>query len=355
MGDNPDSDGLDYRKAGVDIDAGQEAVRLIRPLAEATMDSRVLTDIGGFSGLYGLGSLCLEDPVLVASTDGVGTKLKVAIMAGKHDTVGQDLVAMSVNDILAQGARPLFFLDYVAMSKLEPEKVRDIVSGIAHGCRLAGCALLGGETAEMPGFYGPGDYDLAGFAVGVVERRSIIDGSRIALGHRLIGLGSSGLHSNGYSLARKVVFDLMGLKADSPLLDGTVADILLRPTRIYVKSVLAAARAFPVHGVAHITGGGILDNLPRILPQGCRAVLDPAAWPLDPIFGLLREAGGIKARELYRTFNMGLGLILAVPPGQADEVLAVLEDHGEKAYMVGQVEIASRGPRVVLEGLGDLS
>ncbi|MDR1872600.1 MAG: phosphoribosylformylglycinamidine cyclo-ligase [Deltaproteobacteria bacterium] len=333
-----DGDSLTYRDSGVDIDAGQEAVRRLAPLARSTFDTRVLNDIGGFSGLYGLGSLQLDDPVLVSSTDGVGTKLKVAIMADRHDTVGQDLVAMSVNDILTQGARPLFFLDYLATSKIAPEKVEIIVGGIAAGCRLAGCALLGGETAEMPDFYQGSDYDLAGFAVGVVERSKIIDGSLIGLSHKIIGLSSSGLHSNGYSLARKIIFDRMGLTIDSPFLGETVADILLKPTKIYVSPVLSALRRQEVHGIVHITGGGILDNLPRVLPHSCRAAINLKAWEKPPIFDLLREEGKLDTLELYRTFNMGLGLLLIVPENEVDPVMAIMEDHRETAQVVGFIE-----------------
>jgi phosphoribosylformylglycinamidine cyclo-ligase len=339
---------LTYKEAGVDIDAGNEAVRLLTPLAQTTFDSRVLNDIGGFSGLYGLGSLGFENPVLVASTDGVGTKLKVAIMADKHDTVGIDLVAMSVNDVLAQGAKPLFFLDYLAMSKVVPSKVEALVSGVASGCRRAGCALLGGETAEMPGFYRDDDYDMAGFAVGVVERGRIIDGSEIAIGHKIIGLPSSGLHSNGFSLVRKIIFEQLGLSIDSPLLGKTVADVLLTPTKIYVQSVLAVLRRFPVHGIVHVTGGGLIENIPRILPIGCQAVLDPSSWERPPIFDFLAKAGRLGDRELYRAFNMGLGLVLIVAPSHFNQVMGVLEDHGEKPVEVGLVEPQFGHQKVVL-------
>jgi phosphoribosylformylglycinamidine cyclo-ligase len=333
-----EADLLTYRSAGVDIDAGAEAVRRLTPLARSTFDSRVLSDLGGFSGLYGLGSLNLNDPVLVSSTDGVGTKLKVAIMADRHDTVGQDLVAMSVNDILTQGAKPLFFLDYLATSKIIPEKVEKILAGVVAGCRLAGCALLGGETAEMGDFYQPGDYDLAGFAVGVVERDKIIDGSRIGLCHKIIGLSSSGLHSNGYSLVRRLFFDRLGLSVDSPFLGETVADVLLKPTKIYANPVLAALRRYEIHGIVHVTGGGILENLPRVLPIGCQAVINLGSWERPPVFDFIREAAKLSTAELFRTFNMGLGLLLIVPENQVDQVMAIMEDHREAPKVVGQIE-----------------
>jgi phosphoribosylformylglycinamidine cyclo-ligase len=332
---------LTYKEAGVDIEAGQEAVRLISPMAQSTFDSRVLNDIGAFSGLYSLGSLGYRDPVLVSSTDGVGTKLKVAIMADRHQTVGIDLVAMSVNDVLTQGARPLFFLDYLAMGHIVPEKVADLVAGVTVGCRQAGCALLGGETAEMPGFYRDGDYDMAGFAVGLVEREAIIDGSGIALGYKLIGLPSSGLHSNGYTLARKIIFDHLGLTVDSPLFDSTVGDVLLTPTRIYVSAVLAALKRFPIYGMVHVTGGGLTENVPRILPAGCQAVIYTGSWLKPPIFDFLALSGNLETQELYRTFNMGLGLVLVAAPKDVDGLMGILEDHGEHPVLIGRI-----GPQI---------
>ncbi|MDR2142731.1 MAG: phosphoribosylformylglycinamidine cyclo-ligase [Deltaproteobacteria bacterium] len=344
-----DGGGLTYRSAGVDIDAGNEAVRRLAPLARSTFDSRVLNDIGGFSGLYGLGSLNLDDPVLVSSTDGVGTKLKVAIMAERHDTVGQDLVAMSVNDILTQGARPLFFLDYLAMPKIDPEKVEKIISGVATGCRLAGCALLGGETAEMPGFYQDNDYDLAGFAVGVVERNKVIDGSMIGLGHKIIGVSSSGLHSNGYSLVRRLMFERLGLKIDSTLFEEeTVADVLLKPTKIYVNPVLTALRRHEIHGIVHVTGGGILENLPRVLPGGCRATISLSSWARPPIFDFIKKEGQLATEELYRVFNMGLGLLLILPDNEVNPVMAIMEDHRETPQVVGIIEAQTDQDRVKL-------
>jgi phosphoribosylformylglycinamidine cyclo-ligase len=339
---------LTYKQAGVDIEAGNEAVRKLTPLAQSTFDSRVLNDIGAFAGLYSLSSLTLEDPILVSSTDGVGTKLRVAIMADRHDTVGIDLVAMSVNDILSQGARPLFFLDYLAMSKIDPDKVATLVSGIVRGCRQAGCALLGGETAEMPGFYPQGDYDMAGFAVGVVERDNIVDGSNIAIGHDIIGIPSSGLHSNGYSLARHIIFDKLGLAIDSPLLNRTVAEVLLTPTKIYVAPVLAVLKSHPVSGIVHVTGGGLLENIPRILPIGCRAVLDSSKWEKPPIFNFLKDAGHLEPSELYRAFNMGLGLILVVSSHDTKSVIGILEDYGEHPVVVGVIEQQVDNQKVVI-------
>jgi phosphoribosylformylglycinamidine cyclo-ligase len=344
-----DESAVTYKDSGVDIEAGDQAVRLLAPLAQSTFNSRVLNDIGGFAGLYSLGSLCYNDPVLVSSTDGVGTKLKVAFMADRHDTVGLDLVAMSVNDVLVHGAQPLFFLDYLAMSKLAPEKVSAIVAGVAAGCRQAGCVLLGGETAEMPGFYQNDDYDLAGFAVGVVERSKIIDGSFMGIGHQIIGLPSSGLHSNGFSLARMLIFERLGLKIDSPLFDSTVADVLLTPTKIYVAPVLAVLKRFRVVGMAHVTGGGILGNLPRILPAGCRAVVRVNAWTRPPIFDLLAEAGRLDDGELHRTFNMGMGLLMVVPPSEVDGVMGVLEDYGERPVLIGSIEAQTDSRRIELK------
>jgi phosphoribosylformylglycinamidine cyclo-ligase len=346
---------VSYKDAGVDIDAGNEAVRLITPMAQSTFDSRVLNDIGAFSGLYGLGSLQLKDPVLVSSTDGVGTKLKVAIMANRHNTVGIDLVAMSVNDVLTQGAKPLFFLDYLAMGKIEPEKVALLVSGVTSGCRQAGCALLGGETAEMPGFYQEGDYDMAGFAVGVVEREAIIDGTNIALGYKLIGLPSTGLHSNGFSLARKIIFDKMALSIDSPLFDSTVADVLLTPTKIYVQSILAVLKRHQIHGLVHVTGGGIIENLPRVLPYGCQAVLYSKSWTRKPIFDYLAEHGNLSTNELYRTFNMGIGMILVVAPKDLNDIMAILDDHGEHPALIGSIfpQMGAKRVLIIDESLPD--
>jgi phosphoribosylformylglycinamidine cyclo-ligase len=338
-----------YRDAGVDIDAGERAVELMRPAVESTRRPEVLGGIGGFGGFFALEIGRYRRPVLVAGTDGVGTKLRLAIELGRHRSVGVDVVAMCVNDILVHGAEPLFFLDYLAMGRLVPEKAAEIVAGVAEGCRLAGCALLGGETAEMPGFYPAEDYDLAGFAVGIVEREALIDGSAIRPGDRLLGLASSGLHSNGFSLARKVLLEVAGysLRDRVPALGCELGEELLRPTRIYVRSVLPLAREGRLRGMAHITGGGLLDNLARILPPGTKAVLEPGSWPVPPIFELIREAGNVPPREMARTFNLGLGLVLAVAPEEAETVRQRLMAAGEQCYLVGRVEAGNREVEVV--------
>jgi len=328
-----------YKDAGVDIDAGNRFVQLIKPLVKATSRPEVLTDIGGFGGLFSLNAGKYEKPTLVASTDGVGTKLKVAFLADKHDTVGIDLVAMCVNDIVVQGAEPLFFLDYLATGKLAPEKAVEIVRGISEGCVQAGCALIGGETAEMPGMYADGEYDLAGFTVGVVDNSRIIDGSSITVGDRLIGIAASGLHSNGFSLARKVFFDRMGLGVDA-LVDGLerpLGEELLTPTKIYVKPILNLLRDFQIKGIAHITGGGILENVPRVLPKHCRAVVEKGSWEKPAIFEILREGGNIEETEMYRTFNYGIGMVLVVPEKEADDVMVRLSGLKETAFLIGEV------------------
>ena len=338
-----------YKDAGVDIAAGNSFINLIKPLVKATSRPEVLADIGGFGGLFSLNTSKYKNPVLVSSTDGVGTKLKVAFMTDRHDTVGIDLVAMCVNDIIVQGAEPLFFLDYLATGKLLPEKAAGIVKGIAEGCKQAGCALIGGETAEMPGFYADGEYDVAGFAVGVVDRDLIIDGSGISVGNRLIGIASSGLHSNGYSLVRKLIFDRMGLSIDSEL-TGTgcsVADILLTPTRIYVRSILNLIKNFSINGIAHITGGGLLENVPRILPKGCQASIQINSWERPVLFDILRDAGNVERDEMYRTFNMGIGMVLAVPDAQAEEVIDRLKGLGEQAWMIGEIAACGVGKEQV--------
>lgn len=328
-----------YKDAGVDITAGNNFVNMIKPLVKATSRPEVLADIGGFGGLFSLNTSKYKNPVLVSGTDGVGTKLKIAFMADRHDTVGIDLVAMCVNDIIVQGAEPLFFLDYLATGKLLPEKAAEIVKGIAEGCKQAGCALIGGETAEMPGFYTDGEYDVAGFTVGVVDRDAIIDGSCISVGNQLIGIASSGLHSNGYSLARKLIFDHMGLEIDSEM-PGTglsVADVLLTPTRIYVRSILNLLKDFSIKGIAHITGGGLLENVPRVLPKGCIAKIDLNSWQRPVLFDLLQNAGNVEQDEMYRTFNMGIGMVLAVAEEQAEEVIDRLKGLGEQAWTIGEV------------------
>jgi len=328
-----------YKDAGVDIDAGNRFVQMIKPLVKATSRPEVLTDIGGFGGLFSLNAEKYKKPTLVASTDGVGTKLKLAFMTDKHDTVGIDLVAMCVNDIIVQGAEPLFFLDYLATGKLSPEKATEIVKGISEGCVQAGCALIGGETAEMPGMYGDGEYDLAGFTVGVVDNARIIDGSGITVGDRIVGIGSSGLHSNGFSLARKVFFESMGLTVDStlPALKNPLGIELLTPTRIYVKTILNLLRDFQIKGMAHITGGGLTENLPRVLPRHCQAVIEKNSWPKSAIFELLREGGNIDENEMYRTFNYGIGMALVVPEEEADEIMVRLSGLKEQSYLIGEI------------------
>lgn len=334
-----------YKEAGVDIEAGNSFVQKIKPLVKSTFRPEVMTEIGGFGGLFSLNTTKYKNPVLVSGTDGVGTKLKLAFLADQHDTVGIDLVAMCVNDIVVQGAEPLFFLDYLATGKLEPEKAAQIVAGIAEGCRQAGCALIGGETAEMPGFYSDGEYDIAGFTVGVVEKDQIIDGSSITVGNQLIGIGSSGLHSNGYSLARRIIFDRMGLSVNDRLPDSekTVADELLTPTRIYVRSVLNLLKDFRINGIAHITGGGLLENVPRILPKGCSASFKLGSWSMPSIFSLMQEAGNVEQPEMYRTFNMGIGMVLAVASTDVDDILSRLNGLGEQAWLIGEVKGLSKG------------
>jgi phosphoribosylformylglycinamidine cyclo-ligase len=330
--------GYMYKDAGVDIDAGNEAVRLLKKHVRSTHRPGVLGDVGGFGGLFALPGNYRE-PVLVAGTDGVGTKLKIAFLLDKHDTIGQDAVAMCVNDILVQGAEPLFFLDYLAVGKLLPERVAEIVGGVAHGCRLAGCALIGGETAEMPGFYAEGEYDLAGFAVGVVERKSIIDGSGIFPGDAVIGLPSAGLHSNGYSLARKVLLEkaALGLNTYLPELGKTLGEELLTPTKIYVKTILQLLSRVPVRGMAHITGGGLPENLPRCLPEGLSAEINRRAWTPPPIFPLIQKLGAVTEDEMFRTFNMGIGFVCVVPAGEAEKAYHILETCGEQPVILGKV------------------
>ncbi len=329
-----------YKEAGVNIDEGLRLVRFIKPIVRSSYRKEVIGDIGGFGALFSARFKDLKDPVLVSSTDGVGTKLMVAFMADRHDTVGVDLVAMSVNDILVSGAEPLFFLDYVATGKLDAARTYRIIKGIARGCQAAGCALVGGETAEMPGIYKHGEYDLAGFAVGVVDRKKIIDGSRIRPGDSIIGLASSGLHSNGYSLARKVIFDILGLDmASTP--EGFTSDIgsaLLTPTRIYVKPVLKLIKEFDVLGLVHVTGGGFTDNIPRVLPEGLKAVIRKGSWPVPKIFDLIQSGGGIDDAEMLRTFNCGIGLVMIVRARDEAAVKKRLKALKERAYTIGKIE-----------------
>lgn len=335
-----DSRGLTYADAGVDIDAGAEAVELMKQHVKRTFRPEVLTDLGGFGGLFALNTGKYKNPVLVSGTDGVGTKLMVAFKTDKHDTIGIDAVAMCANDILVQGAEPLFFLDYLAVGKLVPAKVADIVKGVAEGCKQAGCALIGGETAEMPGFYGPGEYDIAGFVVGIVDRDKVIDGSTIVPGDAVIGLPSSGLHSNGYSLARKVLLEVSGYGVDTYVeaLGRTVGEEMLEPTRIYARQILPLLEKYAIKGMAHITGGGLTENIPRILPAGTKVVLNPGAWPEKEVFRLIREIGRVSVDEMNRTFNMGIGMVIIAPADQAESILKDLSDMGEKAYLIGKVE-----------------
>jgi phosphoribosylformylglycinamidine cyclo-ligase len=328
-----------YREAGVDIDAGNEFVRRITPLVRSTFRSEVLTDLGGFGGLFRFDAARYTEPVLVSGTDGVGTKLKIAFLMDRHDTVGIDLVAMCVNDVAVSGAEPLFFLDYLATGKLAVPKAEAIVKGIAEGCRQAGCALIGGETAEMPSFYPEGEYDLAGFAVGVVDRPKIIDGREIRPGDVLIGLASSGLHSNGYSLARRVLFEQGRLMVTSrvPELDQPLGEVLLTPTRIYAKQILGMAASGAIRGIAHITGGGLTENLPRVFPKGCGAVITRGSWPVPPIFAVLQKMGSISDDEMFRVFNMGIGLVLVVPSSASAEVMTRATELGERPYRIGEI------------------
>lgn len=340
-----------YKEAGVDIAAGDALVERIKPLAAKTRRPEVLSGVGGFGGLFALPTGRYRDPVLVSGTDGVGTKLKVAFEAGRHSTVGIDLVAMSVNDVLTSGAEPLFFLDYFATSRLDVEQASQVIEGIARGCAEAGCTLLGGETAELPGFYSNGEYDLAGFCVGVVERLRIIDGRRITPGDALIGLASSGLHSNGYSLARKVLLERarLALSSTPPPLSRALGDELLEPTRIYARDVQALEEAVEVRGLAHITGGGIPGNLPRCLPEGTRAVLQERAWKRPAIFDLIARVGKVERDEMFSTFNMGLGMIAVVSSECAPAALRVLEQRKVTAWRVGRIEKGSGEPSATIE------
>lgn len=337
-----------YKDAGVDIDEGERLVSLIRPAVRTTNRKEVLGGIGGFAGFFRFPARKYRDPVLVSGTDGAGTKVKVAAMAGKFDTVGIDLVAMCVNDILVHGAEPLFFLDYYATGRLSARDGAQVVFGVAEGCRQAGCALLGGETAEMPSVYAPGEFDLAGFAVGAVDRKKMITGRSVRPGDVLVGLASSGLHSNGYSLARKVVFEILGKRVNQRVADwgATVAEELLRPTRIYVRPVLSLLRKTAVHGMAHITGGGITGNIPRSLPRGTVAHVDRSAWETPPVFRTLCEAAGLPEAERYRTFNMGIGMVLMVRPADADRAVAHFRKAGFPATVIGEVRKGRGEPKV---------
>lgn len=328
-----------YAEAGVSIDAGNRFVDMIRPMVKAASRPEVLTEIGGFGGLFGLRSDKYKNPVLVSSTDGVGTKLKIAFMMDRHDTVGIDLVAMCVNDVVVQGAEPLFFLDYFATGKLHPEKAAQVIKGIAEGCKDAGCALIGGETAEMPSFYKEGEYDIAGFTVGIVDQDNLIDGSSINVGNKIIGIASSGLHSNGYSLVRKVCFEKLKLKIDDniPELGKTIGEELLTPTRIYVKSILHLVKEFKISGMAHITGGGFTENIPRVVPKSCKARINIGSWDMPPIFSYLKDQGELSDEEMLRTFNNGIGMVMVVKQELVDDIMIRLNGLKEKAWVIGDI------------------
>ena len=329
-----------YEQAGVNLEAGYEVVRRIKKHVASTERLGVMGNIGAFGGMFDLSALNVKEPVLVSGTDGVGTKLKLAFAMDKHDTIGIDAVAMCVNDVLAQGAEPLYFLDYVAVGANEPAKIENIVAGVAEGCRQAGCALIGGETAEMPGMYTEGEYDIAGFTCGVVEKSQLIDGSKVKVGDVLVGIASSGVHSNGFSLVRKVVSDAsLDLHAVLPELDAErkLGEVLLTPTRIYVKQVLDVIRNCDVHGVAHITGGGFDENIPRILKPGQGIEVTEGSWEILPVFRMLEKYGKIAHREMFNIFNMGVGMVLAVDAAEADKVIEILKGHGERASVIGRV------------------
>jgi phosphoribosylformylglycinamidine cyclo-ligase len=330
---------LTYADAGVDIDKADEFVGNIKKIAKQTFRSGVISEIGGFGGMFSLNMTSMESPVLVSSTDGVGTKLKIAFMLEKHDTVGIDLVAMCVNDIVVQGAKPLFFLDYLSMGKLETKIATDVITGIGEGCRQAGCALIGGETAEMPGFYKDNEYDLAGFVVGLVENSKIIDGSGIHVGDQLIGISSSGLHSNGYSLVRKICFEILGLKVDHyvPEFGKTIGEELLTPTRIYSETIHRIIKDLPIFGLAHITGGGMTENIIRVIPEGCGVVLHQNSWDIPPVFEYLQKAGNISEKEMMRTFNNGIGMVAVVHEKNTQEILDRLIAMKEQAFVIGEV------------------
>lgn len=334
-----------YKEAGVDIDTANLFVERIKPLIKTTMRKEVISGIGGFGGLFRCDTTSMKNPVLVSATDGVGTKIKIAQLMDKHDTIGIDLVAMSVNDVVVQGAEPLFFLDYLATGKLELEKSVQIVEGIVQGCKLAGCALLGGETAEMPGFYKPGDYDLAGFCVGMVDQDKLIEGSNISINDQVIGLAASGLHSNGFSLARKVLLEKGGLSVNDKVMDlpQTIGMELLEPTRIYVKSLLNIIKNFNIKGLVHITGGGFYENIPRIVPDVCRMVITEGSWEIPPIFNVIRDIGSVAEDEMFRVFNMGIGMMMIVPEKETSDIIDRLVAMGENARLIGVIEKKEAG------------
>lgn len=343
-----------YEKAGVNIEAGYEAVQRMKSHVERTARKGIMGTFGGFGGMFDLSSLNYKEPVLISGTDGVGTKLKLAFMTDSHDTIGVDCVAMCVNDIVAQGAEPLFFLDYVAVGKAVPERIEQIVKGVADGCVQSGAALIGGETAEMPGLYEEDEYDLAGFAVGACEKSKIVTGEKIAEGDVLVGIASSGVHSNGYSLVRKIVFEEQGYSADTVVAGyeglGEIGKALLTPTKIYAKPVMEMHNELAIHGMAHVTGGGFYENLPRMMPEGLAVEVDLGSWEVLPIFNLLKEKGELTDRDLYNVFNMGIGFVLALSAEEANRAIAIAEAHGEKAYTIGRVV---KGEGVLFNGTHD--
>jgi len=336
---------LTYKASGVDVEAGYEAVRLMKEHTKRTMIPGVLGELGSFGGFFEIARDSYKNPILVSGTDGVGTKLQIAFMTGKHDTIGIDCVAMCVNDVACHGAKPLFFLDYIGTGKLEPRAAADIVKGVCDGCVQAGCALIGGETAEMPGFYKEGEYDLAGFAVGIVDKENIINGSKVKEGDALIGIASSGIHSNGFSLVRKLFFGINDFDISTKFdeLECTLGEELLKPTRIYVKTVQALIARHRINGIAHITGGGFIENIPRTIPSGLKAVINSDSWDIPPVFKLMQKLGNIEEKEMFNTFNMGIGLVLAVPEAEAQGVLHTLESLGEKAWVIGSVACGEGG------------
>ena len=343
-----------YEQAGVNIEAGYEAVKRMKSHVERTPRKGIMGTFGGFGGMFDLSELNLKEPVLISGTDGVGTKLKLAFMVDKHDTIGVDCVAMCVNDIVAQGAEPLYFLDYVALGKAEPAKIEQIVKGVADGCVQSGAALIGGETAEMPGLYDEDEYDLAGFAVGACEKAAIVTGEKIAEGDVLVGIASSGVHSNGYSLVRKIVFEDNGYAIDAVVEGyetlGKIGEALLTPTKLYAKPVMEMLKEADIHGMAHVTGGGFYENLPRMMPEGLAAEVDLGTWPVLPIFEFLKDKGQLEDKDLYNVFNMGIGFVIAVKSEEADKIIEIAEKHGEKAYTIGRVV---KGEGVIFNGEHD--
>ncbi|PLT27503.1 phosphoribosylformylglycinamidine cyclo-ligase [Peribacillus deserti] len=328
-----------YKQAGVDIEAGYEAVNRMKKHVKRTMRPEVLSGLGGFGGMFDLSALQLKEPVLVSGTDGVGTKLMLAFMLDKHDTIGIDCVAMCVNDIIVQGAEPIYFLDYIACGKAEPEKIEAIVKGISDGCEQAGCALIGGETAEMPGMYGEEEYDLAGFTVGAVEKSKLVTGKEISDGDILIGLASSGIHSNGYSLVRKILLQDNSLQLQDYVeeLGCTLGEELIRPTKIYVKPIIEALKSYSITGMAHITGGGFIENIPRMVPEGLGTEIQLGSWKANPIFSFLQEKGNLKKEEMFNIFNMGIGMVISIKEEEADSLTEFFNANGEKAYAIGKV------------------